>query len=93
MFQIGSELVTEQKHGQDEVGLLDDLVAVDRQGMEIQKQWIFVGRCPVEIPALLLQELFVLGRDLESLIIMDVHAIGGLLPFRHLGGVEPCLMH
>ena len=47
------EALPEEDQQHDDVGLLDDLVAIDRQGVEVQKQRIFVGWCLVEIPRLL----------------------------------------
>ena len=67
-------------HREHEVGLLDDLLAVEAQVGVVQQQRVVLGRRVLEVPALVLEEVRVLGVDAALLVVGHVHQLGRALP-------------
>ena len=84
-LDFSGEALTLQEQCQHHVGLLQNLVAVDRQRVVVQQQRALRADLRiVQIPDATMQELVVLGVDLQLLVVRDVHALGSLAPEIHL---------
>ena len=74
------ERIATQVHREDEVGLFDDLLAIEIKVREVQEQGVLV-RCGMsEIPDLVFGKGFVLRGYPELLIVRDEHLLGCLAP-------------
>ena len=65
------ERVAAQVHRQDQIGLLDDLLAVELEVREVQKQRIALGRGGLEIPAVILEKAVRLRMQPEVVVVRD----------------------
>ena len=74
------ERIATQMHREDEVGLLDNLLAIEVKVREVQEQGVLVRRDVGEIPDLVFGKGFVLRGYPESHIIWDEHLLGCLAP-------------
>ncbi len=82
------ELVAQEEHRQHDVGLLEDLVAVDHQRVVVKQQRIVIGRGRLEVPDLTLEELRVLRVDPPLLVVGHVHGLRRSAPAEDLVVVE-----
>ena len=85
---LGGEGVASQLHGEHDVGLLDDLLAVQLEVGVVQQQRVVVGRGDVEVPAGVVGEAVVLRVDAEALVVGDVHVRRGVAPGGGLLGAD-----
>ncbi len=67
-------------HGQHQVGLLDDLLAVEVEVGEVQQQRVLVGARAGEVPALVAGEPGVLLVHTQFVVVREVHRLGGVPP-------------
>ena len=79
-FCSARERVAAQVHRQHEVGLLDDLLAVQVEVGEVQQQRVLLGRGALEVPDLVLGEALGLRVDAELVVVGDEHRLGGVAP-------------
>ena len=78
-------------HGQHQVRLLDDLLAVELEVRVVQQQRVVVLGCVLKVPPGVIGEALVLRVDVEALVKRDVHRgrrvpPGGRLLSRHTQG-------
>jgi hypothetical protein len=78
------EAVAALPQGHYEVGLLDHLLAVEVEVVEVQEQWVPVGRRVLEVPDLMREEVLVLRMDPERRVVGQRHRVGGASPAVHL---------
>ena len=64
---LWGEGVTSQVHGQDEVGLLDHLLAIELEVRVVQQQRVVLRRRPLEVPLAVVGEVRPTGRGRRSL--------------------------
>ena len=83
------EPVALQVQREHDIGLLQDLEAVDDERVVVQQQRAPVFGRVLEVPQLLLQERRVLRVDAELLVERDVHVRGRAAPARDLAWVTP----
>ena len=82
------ERVAAQVHGEDEVGLFDDLLAIEVKVREVQEQGVLVRRGVGEVPYLVFGKGLGLRGHSEALVIRDEHLLGCLAPSGGLVGVH-----
>ena len=85
---LGGEHVGPQRHRQHEVGLLDDLLAVEVEVGHVQQQRVVLGRGVLEVPELVLGEPLRLRVHAEHLVERDRHGLRRVPPAGHLLGVR-----
>src|SRR5258708_19947496 len=78
------ERVAAQVHGEDEVGLFDDLLAIEVKVREMQEQRVLVRRGVGEVPYLVFGKGLGLRGHSEALVIRDEHLLSRLAPPRSL---------
>ena len=82
---LGSrELAGEQHLGKDNVGLLEDLVAVQHQRVVVEQERIGIGWRRGEVPLRQPEIAVVLGRDAQAGVVRHGDPVRGLDPARHL---------
>jgi len=72
---VGVELVAQEKHGENDVGLLDHLVAVNLERVVVQEEREVAGRGRLQVPHLAVEEAGVLGMDAAPLVVGHVHRV------------------
>ncbi len=77
---FGRERITAQVQGEHQVGLLDDLLAVQLEIGMVQEERVVAGGRVGEIPAFVIGEVAVLGVHTQLLVVGHVHGIGGRTP-------------
>ena len=75
-----AECVAAQVQGQDEVGLLDHLLAVQVEVGKVQEQRVLLGRGVHEVPGLVSGKRFGLGMDAQCFVVGDEYGVGGVAP-------------
>ena len=75
-------------HREDEVGLLDDLLAIEIKVREVQEQGVLVWRGVSEVPHLVFGKVLVLRGHSEALVVGDEHLLGCLAPAGRLVGLH-----
>ena len=75
-------------HSEDEVGLLDDLLAIEVKVREVQEQRVLVRRGVCEVPHLVFGKVLVLRGHFEALVVGNEHLLGCLAPTGGLFGVH-----
>ena len=80
------ESVAAQVHSEDEIGLLDDLLAIEVKVREVQEQRVLVRRGVSEVPHLVFGKVLVLRGHPEVLVVRDEHLLGCLAPTGGLFG-------
>jgi hypothetical protein len=68
--------------GENEVGLLDDLLAVEVEVREVEQERVLIGLGVVEVPALVRGEALGLGMDAERLVAGDDDVVRRVPPAR-----------
>ena len=86
------ERVAEDVQREHEVGLLDDLLAVEVEVGEVQEQRVLLGLGVLEVPDLVAGEALGLRVDAERLVPRDDHVVRGVAPGGRLleVGAERC---
>ena len=85
---LRGERIGAQGHRQHEVGLLDDLAAVELEVGDVQQQRIVLGRRGVEVERRVAGEVLVLQVDAELGVVGDRHGVGRPSPRRHLARLD-----
>ena len=83
-----SERVAAQVHREDEVGLLDDLLAIEVKVREVQEQGVLVRRGVGEVPHLVFGKGLVLWGHSQAFVVGDEHLLGCLAPSGCLVGLH-----
>ena len=89
---LGGERVAAPVHREDQVGLLDHLLAVDVEVRRVQQERVPVGlRARLEVPDVVFREAAILLVDALVLVVRQRHRLGGRAPGGELlgGDVQP----
>ena len=85
---LRGEVGVAQLHREHQVGLFDDLLAVQVEVGVVEQQRIVVGRSAREVPDLVPGESLGLRVHAQRLVIRDVHGLPGVPPAGRLLGVD-----
>ncbi len=83
------ERVTPQVQRQHQIGLLDDLLAIEVEVVKVHHQRVLIGVRAPEVPHRMLGEPLSLGMHAERLVVGDEHGLGSVPPCGRLLRADP----